>query len=275
MAPDGAGGRGRSPEGHRPRRRSGCDGCLRVAGLHGRQADRAAGLRHEDQKAKDDEQPIRTFQAISALLLARLHRRSPHPEIMLGGGEKKTLRLVARYGAACNLFATSGEEVAHKLDVLRRHCDEAERDYDAIRRTVTYSGAAATEEDLSTFTRDIEPYTKLGIDTVIISPHMGATSRWMETLRRTRSATAARTGLKQRRESATSMQFRRGWLWKHRVACSARWSTNSALHRRRESRSLGSAPEGVRAGGVLCRSGGGFRGRCGLRPPLPGGRRGR
>ncbi|WP_405467317.1 LLM class F420-dependent oxidoreductase [Streptomyces canus] len=107
---------------------------------------------------------------------------SPHPEIMIGGGgEKKTLRLVARYGDACNLFATSLEDVAHKLDVLRGHCDEADRDYNSIRRTITYSGAAATEENLDGFTHDIEPYAELGIDTVIISPHLGATSRWMET----------------------------------------------------------------------------------------------
>jgi alkanesulfonate monooxygenase SsuD/methylene tetrahydromethanopterin reductase-like flavin-dependent oxidoreductase (luciferase family) len=101
---------------------------------------------------------------------------------MIGGGEeKKTLRLVARYGDACNLFATSPEDVAHKLDVLRGHCDEADRDYDTVRRTITYSGAAATEEDMDGFTHDIEPYAELGIDTVIISPHLGATLRWMET----------------------------------------------------------------------------------------------
>ncbi|MBO0682179.1 MAG: LLM class F420-dependent oxidoreductase, partial [Candidatus Dormibacteraeota bacterium] len=46
----------------------------------------------------------------------------PHPPILIGGGgERKTLRLVARYADACNLFA--GPQVAHKLDVLRRHCE--------------------------------------------------------------------------------------------------------------------------------------------------------
>ena len=52
--------------------------------------------------------------------------RRPHPPIMVGGGgEKKTLRLVARYGDACNLFAgpqTSADQVAAKLDVLATHC---------------------------------------------------------------------------------------------------------------------------------------------------------
>ena len=59
----------------------------------------------------------------------------PHPPILIGGGgERKTLRLVARYAQACNLFA--GPELQHKLDVLRRHCDEVGRDYAEIEKTV-------------------------------------------------------------------------------------------------------------------------------------------
>jgi F420-dependent oxidoreductase-like protein len=61
--------------------------------------------------------------------------RRPHPPILIGGeGERKTLRLVAQYAQACNLFGSP--EVAHKLDVLRRHCDELGRDYDEIEKTV-------------------------------------------------------------------------------------------------------------------------------------------
>jgi alkanesulfonate monooxygenase len=61
----------------------------------------------------------------------------PHPPILIGGGgEKKTLRLVAQYGDACNLFARMGADVIrHKLDVLKRHCDEVGRPYAAIERT--------------------------------------------------------------------------------------------------------------------------------------------
>jgi F420-dependent oxidoreductase-like protein len=63
--------------------------------------------------------------------------RRPHPPIMIGGmGEKKTLRLVARYADACNLFAYGGSDVIRqKLDVLRRHCEDVGRDYEEIERT--------------------------------------------------------------------------------------------------------------------------------------------
>jgi alkanesulfonate monooxygenase len=55
---------------------------------------------------------------------------------MIGGvGERKTQRLVAKYADACNLFA--GPEAAHKLEVLRAHCDREGRDYDEIEKTVT------------------------------------------------------------------------------------------------------------------------------------------
>jgi F420-dependent oxidoreductase-like protein len=61
----------------------------------------------------------------------------PHPPILIGGaGEQKTLRLVARYADACNLFAFLGPaELRRKLDVLKRHCDDLGRPYAAIERT--------------------------------------------------------------------------------------------------------------------------------------------
>ena len=61
--------------------------------------------------------------------------RRPHPPILIGGGgEKKTLRLVAKYADACNLFAVP--ELEHKLDVLRQHCEDVGRDYEEIEKTV-------------------------------------------------------------------------------------------------------------------------------------------
>jgi F420-dependent oxidoreductase-like protein len=70
------------------------------------------------------ERPLNLPQSISR----------PHPPIMIaGGGERKTLRLVARYADTCNLYPTP--ELARKLDVLRRHCEAEGRDYDAIEKT--------------------------------------------------------------------------------------------------------------------------------------------
>lgn len=85
--------------------------------------------------------------------------KRPHPPILIGGGgEKKTLRLVAQYGDACNLFG--GDDVAHKLDVLKRHCDDLGRDYDTIEKTVM---APFTPNDLDGFFESAQRYAALGV----------------------------------------------------------------------------------------------------------------
>lgn len=62
----------------------------------------------------------------------------PHPYLMVGGsGERKTLRMVAQYADACNVFGGPGSE--RKLDVLRGHCEALGRDYDRIEKTTTFS----------------------------------------------------------------------------------------------------------------------------------------
>jgi F420-dependent oxidoreductase-like protein len=103
--------------------------------------------------------------------------RSPRPRILIGGGgEKKTLRLVAQYADACNLFTTSPEEVGHKLDVIRRHCDAVGRDFSEIHTTIT----TRFEGDADGFRAQMEPYGKLGVQTVIIVPPTGTPARWIE-----------------------------------------------------------------------------------------------
>ena len=62
--------------------------------------------------------------------------QKPHPPIMIGGdGEKTLLRLVAKYGDACNLFGGNAAVIRHKLSVLKKHCKAVGRDYDDILKT--------------------------------------------------------------------------------------------------------------------------------------------
>ena len=71
----------------------------------------------------------------------------PHPPILIGGtGERKTLRLVAQYGDACNILARLGKDVLqHKLNVLRGHCEALGRPYEQIEKTTL---------DIMRFSRD-------------------------------------------------------------------------------------------------------------------------
>jgi F420-dependent oxidoreductase-like protein len=93
----------------------------------------------------------------------------PHPPIMIGGGgEKKTLLLVARYADACNLFGTSPDDVANKLDILRRHCEAEGRDFEAITKTVLVTRPALTEADA--FVADVQQYAQLGVTEVQTMP---------------------------------------------------------------------------------------------------------
>jgi len=95
--------------------------------------------------------------------------QSPRPPILIGGGgEKKTLRLVAQYADACNLFGSSPEQVGHKLEVLRGHCDRLGRDYDAITKTI--SARVDPFGDVSPFLSEMESYAKLGVSLVEIAP---------------------------------------------------------------------------------------------------------
>ncbi|PHV68340.1 LLM class F420-dependent oxidoreductase [Williamsia muralis] len=89
--------------------------------------------------------------------------RRPHPPILIGGsGEKKTLRMVAQYAQACNLFGEP--DVEHKLNVLRSHCESVGTDYDAIEKTVMFpldpgAGGANVDELLG----QLKPLADLGV----------------------------------------------------------------------------------------------------------------
>jgi F420-dependent oxidoreductase-like protein len=93
----------------------------------------------------------------------------PHPPILVGGGgERKTLRLAARYADACNVFGTSPADVAHKLEVLRAHCEAEGRDYDRIQKTVLAVRPALA--DVDGFLAAAAEYAALGVTEIEVMP---------------------------------------------------------------------------------------------------------
>lgn len=102
--------------------------------------------------------------------------QKPHPPILIGGGgEKKTLRLVAQYGDACNLFARMGNDVLqNKLDILREHCEKLGRPYEQIEKTtldtvhLTRDGRNGTLTPAA-FLENLAGLAAMGIDHAIFS----------------------------------------------------------------------------------------------------------
>jgi F420-dependent oxidoreductase-like protein len=106
------------------------------------------------------ERPINSPQAITR----------PHPPILIGGsGEQKTLRLVARYADACNLFPTP--DLAHKLEILQAHCVEEGRNYDSIEKTCMFQRLDVGEDGskVGAVVEQLRRLADLGIQTVITS----------------------------------------------------------------------------------------------------------
>jgi F420-dependent oxidoreductase-like protein len=93
----------------------------------------------------------------------------PHPPIQVGGGgEKKTLLLVARYADACNVFGSSPADVGRKLEVLRAHCQAEGRDYDQIAKTVLAVRPALA--DVDGFLAAAREYAALGVTELEVMP---------------------------------------------------------------------------------------------------------
>jgi hypothetical protein len=97
---------------------------------------------------------------------------------MVGGsGERKTLRLVAQYADACNLFVYEPAAMAHKLEVLRGHCADVGRDPSEIRVTALTAGPEPAGVDA--FVEQVRPYAALGVETLILRPPKTPTAAWV------------------------------------------------------------------------------------------------
>jgi len=95
--------------------------------------------------------------------------REGGPRILIGGsGERKTLRLVAKYADACNLFGFEAEEVARKIAVLDAHCETEGRDPAEVQRTVLLGTNPL--DDIDGFLRRTEEYAALGVEQIWVSP---------------------------------------------------------------------------------------------------------
>jgi F420-dependent oxidoreductase-like protein len=102
------------------------------------------------------------------------------PRVLIGGsGERKTLRLVAQYADATNLFGFEPDEMRHKIEVLDRHCADVGRDPAEVSRTAIVG--AGVLDDVDGFFRTAEAYASLGIEQLWVGPQaddpVGSTAR--------------------------------------------------------------------------------------------------
>ena len=130
------------------------------------------------QMWRGDESPYqgRHYQLVRPLNSPNSLQR-PHPPILIGGsGEGKTLRLVAQYADACNLFDLPTPEfrdnIVRKLDVLRGHCARAGRDFAAIEKTVTsnFDFGEDPKAGAAAFLAHLRELAAAGIDHALVSP---------------------------------------------------------------------------------------------------------
>ena len=132
------------------------------------------------QMWSDDDGPYHgRHYNLEATLCSPRPVSSPRPRILIGGsGERKTLRLVAQYADACNIFG-GPDEVSHKIDVLRRHCDAVGRDPNEIEVTAMYRdippGAGAAE-----VVSGAEQFARIGVSSLVTGAMGPDPGGWLE-----------------------------------------------------------------------------------------------
>jgi alkanesulfonate monooxygenase SsuD/methylene tetrahydromethanopterin reductase-like flavin-dependent oxidoreductase (luciferase family) len=134
------------------------------------------------QMWSDDDGPFEgRHYHLAETVCVPLPVQRPRPPIVVGGGgERKTLRLVAQYADACNLFGTSPTEVEHKLGVLAGHCADLGRDPAQIEKTLLVGGDPLA--DVDAFVASMADYAALGIEAVSISGPGPDCAEWVRRL---------------------------------------------------------------------------------------------
>jgi len=128
----------------------------------------------------DDNGPYRgRHYELAETLCSPMPVSRPRPRILIGGsGERKTLSLVAQYADVCNIPGTP-QEIAPKIDVLRRHCDAVGRDPNDIEITAMYRDLPprATVDDVL---RGAEAFAKIGVSSLITGVVGDRPADWLE-----------------------------------------------------------------------------------------------
>jgi F420-dependent oxidoreductase-like protein len=131
------------------------------------------------QMWSDDDGPYEgTHYSLAETINVPQAIAQPHPPIMIGGsGEKKTLRLVAQYADACNLFAdphAGPDPIAAKLNILEEHCKQLGTDFSRIRKTILWTAPVGTDaEGGHAFVEQMRGFADVGIEEVHVMPFAG------------------------------------------------------------------------------------------------------
>jgi len=96
---------------------------------------------------------------------------SPHPRIMIGGmGPKKTLRMVAQYADACNIFEGAGtEKMQQALDTLKGHCEKFGRDYGTVEKTSLGTAHLSGNDTVEILIKRIKQLSQMGFTHAIFN----------------------------------------------------------------------------------------------------------
>ena len=131
------------------------------------------------QMWSDDNGPyLGTHYRLAETLCSPPPVSTPRPRLLIGGGgERKTLRLVAQYADACNIIGDAAV-VKHKVDVLHRHCTEVGRDPATIEVTALMTIADDATPD--TILREAEAFSVVGVDAIVIRSTGPEPTRWLE-----------------------------------------------------------------------------------------------